>query len=293
MYKVIDSHVHIYPEAISDKACDALGRFYEFSIQGGGTYADLEYQSRRFRIGEPGFQGEMSGFMLLGVATTPHQVTKVNDSLAQAVAGARGHGFECWGFAGMHQDYPDFEAEVARAEALGLTGIKIHPDIQGVDIDDPRLLKLYEIIEGRMPIFLHMGDCRPQYRFSEPKKLAKVLKMFPKLKAVAAHYGGYQAWDEARDCLWGNPNVWYDCSSSLWAMTPEKARELTLGCGEDRVMYGTDYPVYSLIPYYQLFEKIDLTDDQRRKVLYDNAKSFISEAEKDAEEYKNNHRCGR
>ena len=88
MYKVIDAHVHIYPEAIADKACDALGKFYDFSIQGGGTYSDLERQSRRFRIGEPGFEGEMRGFMLLGVATTPHQVTKVNDSLAASVKSA-------------------------------------------------------------------------------------------------------------------------------------------------------------------------------------------------------------
>ena len=289
MYKVIDAHVHIYPEAIADKACDALGKFYDFSIQGGGTYSDLERQSRRFRIGEPGFEGEMRGFMLLGVATTPHQVTKVNDSLAASVKSAREQGFECWGFAGMHQDYPDFAAEVERAESIGLTGVKIHPDIQGVDIDDDRLLRLYEIIEGRMPLFLHMGDWRPQYRFSEPKKLARVLRLFPRLKVVAAHYGGYQAWDEAGGYLWGNPNVWYDCSSSLWAMSPERARELTLGCGEDRVMYGTDYPVYSLIPYYQLFERISLTDEQRRKILYDNAKGFIEAAEKDAEEYKKSH----
>ncbi len=289
MYKVIDAHVHIYPEAISDKACDALGRFYEFSIQGGGTYSDLERQSTRFKIGEPGFQAEMRGFMLLGVATTPHQVPKVNDNLANTVKAAREKGFECWGFAGMHQDYPDFEGEVERAEEIGLTGIKIHPDIQGVDIDDGRLLRLYEIIEGRMPLFLHMGDARPQYRFSEPGKLAKVLKMFPRLKVVAAHYGGYQAWDEASRCLWGHPNVWYDCSSSLWAMSPEKAKELTLGCGEDRVMYGTDYPVYSLIPYFQLFERIDLTDEQREKLLYKNAKSFIEAIERDAREYHENH----
>ena len=161
--------------------------------------------------------------------------------------------------------------------------------IVAFDIDDGRLLRLYEIIEGRMPLFLHMGDARPQYRFSEPGKLAKVLKMFPRLKVVAAHYGGYQAWDEASRCLWGHPNVWYDCSSSLWAMSPEKAKELTLGCGEDRVMYGTDYPVYSLIPYFQLFERIDLTDEQREKLLYKNAKSFIEAIERDAREYHENH----
>ena len=41
-----------------------------------------------------------------------------------------------------------------------------------------------------MPLYLHMGDNRPQYRYSEPKKLAKLLDRFPDLVVGAAHFGG-------------------------------------------------------------------------------------------------------
>lgn len=51
----------------------------------------------------------------------------------------------------MHQDFEDMEGEIDRAIQLGLKGVKIHPDTQKVNMDDPRLMRLYEIIEGRLP----------------------------------------------------------------------------------------------------------------------------------------------
>lgn len=42
MYKIFDIHTHTYPEAIAEKAVTALGRFYHFTPEGKGTYAELE-----------------------------------------------------------------------------------------------------------------------------------------------------------------------------------------------------------------------------------------------------------
>ncbi len=270
MYKIIDIHTHTYPPAISERACEALGRFYDFPIQGKGTYDDLEQEAKETGV---------CGFLLFSVATNAHQVPKVNTSIAELAALSRSHGFETVGFAGMYQDYPDFEGELDRCQAMGLAGVKIHPDIQRVDIDDPKMLRLCAILQERkLPLFLHMGDNRPEYRFSEPKKLTHVLDRFPDLRVVAAHFGGYQAWDEAEQYLWGRENVWYDCSSALWAMDAEEAERCIRGCGVDRVMFGTDYPVYSLANYLDLFMKIRLTEEERRAILYDNAKAFLAPA---------------
>ncbi len=266
MYKIFDIHTHTYPEAISEKAVKNLGAFYNFNVEGKGTYADLK---------ENGEANGVCGFLLFSVATNAHQVEKVNNSIAALAEKSREEGFETVGFAGIHQDFPDFAAEIDRAEKLGLKGVKIHPDIQGVDIDSPRMEELYEIIEGRMPLYLHMGDNRPEYRFSEPKKLAKMLDKYPRLEVVAAHLGGYRAWDEALSELAGRPNVWYDTSSALWAMTPERAKELILAYGTDRVMFGTDYPVMNTAGELERFFKIELSEKQREDILYNNAKRFL------------------
>ena len=266
MYKIFDIHTHTYPEAIAEKAVTSLNAFYEFVCEGKGTYADLEAN---------GLANNVKGMLLFSVATNAHQVQKVNDSIAALAQKSRDDGFETVGFMGMHQDYPDFATEVDRAEALGLRGVKIHPDIQGVDIDSPRMMELYEIIEGRMPLYLHMGDNRPQYRFSEAKKLARVLDRFPKLEVVAAHLGGYNAWEDGINYLAGRPNVWYDTSSAVWFITPEYAGELIRKLGTDRVMFGTDYPVKTTKGEIERILKIDLTEQEREDIFYNNAKRFL------------------
>ena len=109
MYKIIDIHTHTYPEAIADKAVVSLGNFYEFNVEGKGTYADLVENGRDFGV---------CGYLLFSVATNGHQVEKVNNSIAALAAASREAGYETVGFAGIHQDFPDFAAEIDRAEAL-------------------------------------------------------------------------------------------------------------------------------------------------------------------------------
>lgn len=266
MYKIIDIHTHTYPENISDKAIKSLAAFYEFEVDGKGTYADLEAKSK---------EAGVNGFLLFSVATNAHQVQKLNDTIAAVAEKSRRNGFETVGFAGMHQDFPDIAGEIDRIISLGLRGIKIHPDIQRIDIDSPKMSELCEIIEGRLPLYLHMGDARPDYRYSEPKKLAHILDRFPRLEVVAAHLGGYSAWDEAAAELAGRPNVWYDTSSALWAMSPERASELIHAYGSDRVMFGTDYPVKNPGDELSRFFKLELTETQRENILYYNAKRFL------------------
>lgn len=265
--KVFDIHTHTYPEKISDKAVASLNAFYNFVCEGKGTYNDLESQAKGNHV---------HGYLLFSVATNAHQVPKVNDCIAELARHSREQGYLTVGFAGMHQDYEDFAGEVDRAIAMGLSGIKIHPDIQGVDIDDPRLFRLYEIMEGRIPLYLHMGDNRPQYRFSEPKKLAHVLSCFPKLEVVAAHLGGYKATDEAIAYLAGNDRVWYDTSSALWYLTPEEAGRIIRALNPEKVMFGTDYPVKNPAGELQRFFAIPgLSEREQEDILWNNAIRFL------------------
>lgn len=266
MYKVFDIHTHTYPEAISEKAVVNLGKFYDFVCQGKGTYAHLESQAE---------ENNVHGYLLFSVATNAHQVEKVNTSIANLAELSRSHGFLTVGFAGMHQDFEDMEGEINRAVSLGMQGVKIHPDIQGVDIDDPRLLKLYEIVAGRIPVYFHIGDNRAQYRFSEARKLVRVMDMFPKLEVVAAHLGGYKAWEEAIEFLAGRDNVWYDTSSALWAMTPEYADYVVSKLGAEHVMFGTDYPVKNTAEELERFFRLKLTEKEREDILWNNAVRFL------------------
>lgn len=267
MYKVFDIHTHTYPEAIADKACINLGKFYNFVCEGKGTYAHLESQAK---------ENNVCGYLLFSVATNAHQVEKVNTSIAALAEISRSHGFKSVGFAGMHQDYPDFESEIERCVSLGLQGVKIHPDIQGVDINDKRLLPLYDILQSKnLPVYLHMGDNRPEYQFSATEKLLDVLNNFPGLRVVAAHLGGYSVWESAVPLLAGRENVMYDTSSALWAISSEYAGKIINKLGTENVMFGTDYPVKNTKEELDRFFAIKLSEKEREDILWNNAIRFL------------------
>lgn len=267
MYKIIDIHTHTYPDAIAERAKVALEKFYVFECEGKGTVDDLAESSARAGVG---------GMLLLSVATNPRQTHNVNLWAAESVEKLVALGFEAAAFGGIHQDSPDMAADVEEIKSLGLSGVKLHPDIQGVNIDDERMYKLYSLCEGELPIYFHMGDDRPEYRFSEADRLIKVMRDFPRLRVIAAHLGGYRAWDKAAALAEaGGDRIMFDTSSALWAMTVERANELVRIIGTDKLMFGTDYPVLHAENELKLFMKLDLTESEREDILYNNAKKFI------------------
>ena len=131
------------------------------------------------------------------------------------------------------------EAEIERAIALGLKGLKLHPDTQMVNMDDPRLMRIYEIIEGRLPLIVHTGDYR--YDYSHPRRLKNILNTFPDLVVDAAHFGGWSIYDLAIEYL-ENERCFLDMSSAQTFLGPRRTYEITKIYGCDRVMFGSDFP---------------------------------------------------
>ncbi len=266
-YRIFDFHTHVYPRVIAAKAVGALNSFYSFTAEGDGTLNGL-WQSAG--------QANIYGFALLGVATNAHQVEQVNQSVLRSTAASRAEGFRTVAFAGMHQDYPTPDREIARVKQLGAKGVKIHPDIQQVDIDDPRLFRLYEILAAEdLPICLHMGDHRAEYRYSSPDKLVRAAKAFPNVRFVASHLGAYRAWEESEQLI-GLPNVWFDSSSVLWKLDQKRVLELIRRLGTDRIFFGTDFPVTTAVRELERFFALPLLEEERRAILWENAASFLS-----------------
>ena len=261
-YRIIDSHCHIYPDKIAQKASDATGHFYDLASSLDGKISTLLEH------------GEMAGiehFVVQSVATTPHQVSSINNFIAKAVEESEGR---FTGLGTLHPDSEDMVADVSEIIALGLKGVKLHPDIQNVKLDDPRMHKMYELCAGRLPMLIHTGDSR--YDNSNPNRMMPILDKYSNLTVIGAHFGGWSVWEDATQKLCQYKNFLVDCSSSLYAMTPEKAKELILIYGTDRVLFGTDYPLWSPETEIERFMKIDLTDEQREDIFYNNtAKLFF------------------
>lgn len=256
-YKIIDAHCHIYPDKIAEKASENTGHFYDLPASLDGKISTLL---------EHGKKAGIEHFIVQSVATTPKQVSSINNFIAESVASSDGH---FTGLGTLHPDSEDMEADVNEILALGLKGVKLHPDIQKIAIDDPKMKEIYRLCEGRLPMLLHTGDYR--YDFSNPNRMMPILEQYPDLTVIGAHFGGWSIWEEATEKLCKYKNFLVDCSSSLYAISPEKANELIHVYGVERVLFGTDYPLWKPEIEIDRFMQIELTEKEREDIFYNNA----------------------
>lgn len=259
---IIDSHAHIFPDKIAARAADGISSFYNMRVRFDGSVGSLLEINRKAGVDRA---------IVQSVATVQEQVHNINNFVSEQV---KLHPQELIGFGALHPDFPGIGAETERIISLGLRGIKLHPDFQHFNVDDPKAYPIYEAAEGRLPILFHVGDNR--YDYSSPKRLYNVMKRFPKLTIIGAHLAGWTKWDEAAELFSGGV-IYADLSSSLYAMTPEHAAELIRKIGTNRVMFGTDYPMWSAVEELERFRRLPLTAAEQQDILYRNALRLLGE----------------
>ena len=257
--RIIDFHAHIYPDKIAEKATNATGDFYGITPACIGTSEALLREGKRAGIDR---------FVLLPVATKPEQVHNINTFIRGEVnAHAEFHGFGT-----LH---PDCEGKLEEADFIlrsGLMGVKLHPDTQGFNTDDKRLFEVYDYLQGRGTLIVHCGDKR--FDYSHPRRLKKVIDNFPKLCVIAAHLGGWSLFDEAFALL-KNSDCFFDISSCTMFLPSEKVAKYIRGYGADRVLFGTDFPLWSPDTEVNAFKNLPLTSEEFEKIAYKNALRVI------------------
>lgn len=259
---IIDSHAHIFPQKIAEKATINIGKFYDIVMDLNGSVDMLLAQAEKVGVTKS---------VVHSVATVPQQVCSINDFIHSQV---ELHPDKFIGFASLHPDMEGLSEEVDRIISMGLKGIKLHPDFQSFAIDEDRACRMYEIVDGRLPFLFHTGDYR--YKYSNPDIMGRVADMFPDTRFIAAHFGGWSEWDKAAECLPGKKNVWVDCSSSFFQLTPERARELVYLFGVDRVFFGTDYPMWTAKGELDFLKSMNLPCEDMEKILWKNINDFLS-----------------
>lgn len=263
MYKILDMHCHIFPEKIALRAAMAIGQFYDAKMRMDGK-ADTLIKS--------GDEAGFTHYLVQSVATTPKQVSHINKFIAEKVASSGG---KMTGFGAMHPESEDMKADIEELISLGLKGVKLHPDIQGYKSDDYRMLKIYELCEQyNLPVLIHCGDSR--YDNSNPNRIGPILDIYDKLTVIGAHFGGYTVWEEAAEKLSQYKNFYVDTSSSLFAFKKGTAEKIIEIYGDEKVLFGTDYPMWDPQEELNRFLALDLSEEQKRKILWDNGAKLLN-----------------
>ena len=262
MQPIIDSHCHVYPDKLATRAAQSIADFYDMPVRFDGSVSTLLEQGTRAGI---------THYLIHSVSVLPAQVRSINEFIASQV---NAHPGVMTGFGTLHPDSKDIDGDLEHLISLGLKGVKLHPDFQKFAADSEKAAALCKKFAGKLPLLIHAGDTR--FHYSHPAQILNLKKKLPELTVIAAHFGGWSCWDDAEKELPGLPNFYVDCSSSLYALSPEKAKRLFEAFGPEKVLFGTDYPMWSPASELELFHAVGLTPREERRILYENAAELLS-----------------
>jgi aminocarboxymuconate-semialdehyde decarboxylase len=196
---------------------------------------------------------------------------------------------------------------------LNLHGIEIGTNVNGKNLDSPDLVEFFEMAERwQVPLFIHpwetlARDRTPRHNFlytvgmpSETALAAAslvwggVLEKFPSLKICFAHGGGsfpyilprldqgWKVWPHLR--LTTHPPSHYARNFYFDSLNydPLNIKYMIDRFGHERILLGSDYPflLRETPPGKVIDEMLELTDEQKRAILGENALRFLNVKEK-------------
>jgi uncharacterized protein len=174
---------------------------------------------------------------------------------------------------------------VRRARRLisehGVRGFKFHPSLQGFSPDERSHYPLYAVIEeAGLPAVFHTGQTGIgaglpggrgiKLRLSNPMLLDDVAADFPGMKVILAHPS--VPWqDEAISIATHKSNVYIDLSGWSPKYFPTQLVRAASSYLQDKVLFGTDYPLLTPERWLSDFELLDIKPEVRPKILKHNA----------------------
>src|SRR5579862_8441848 len=178
---------------------------------------------------------------------------------------------------------------VRRARRLiadhGVRGFKFHPSLQGFSPDERPYYRLYEAIEeAGLPAVFHTGQTGIgaglpggrgiKLRLSNPMLLDDVAADFPGMPVILAHPS--VPWqDEAISIATHKANVYIDLSGWSPKYFPPQLVRAAGSYLQDKVLFGTDYPLLTPERWLSDFELLDIKPEVHPKILKHNAARLL------------------
>ncbi len=265
----IDCHTHAFADKIADKAVSFMSEYYQISVPHQGRINEL------IKLSE---EAHLDAAILLVAATNAEQVNPANNwmlNLKQTQTDSQT--VRLIKFGAYHVDDQNWLTEINRLREYKIPGIKIHPEFQQIDLADDRLLPFFEEVQKDFILMIHVGDPEPSpNNYSTPAKIRRIMTLFPHLRIIAAHMGGYKYWEESLDILAGH-NLYLDTSSALAFMPDSLIKKIVNKHGTDKLLVGSDYPVITPAKGIELVQqKMDwLTSNDIDNILGNNCAQLL------------------
>lgn len=166
--------------------------------------------------------------------------------------------------------------ELERAvKELGFKALRVVPWLWNRPPNDKFYFPLYvKCIELNIPFCTqvgHTGPLMPSETGRPVPYLDEVALTFPELRIVAGHIG--HPWtDEMIGVAWKHENVFIDTSAYLPRYYPPQLVHYLKTYGQDKVLFGTNFPQLSFTKCVQQVHAMNLPDEIQTKFLSGNAR---------------------
>jgi predicted TIM-barrel fold metal-dependent hydrolase len=168
----------------------------------------------------------------------------------------------------------------------GVKGFKFHPNVQEFYPNDHAAYVLYEAIEELgVPAVFHTGQTGigagvragggVRLKYSNPMYVDDVAVDFPDMPIILAH-PSFPWQDEALSVATHKPQVHIDLSGWSPKYFPPQLVHYANTLLQDKVMFGTDFPLITPDRWLRDFEQLQIKPEVRPKILKDNAVRLLN-----------------
>ncbi len=181
-------------------------------------------------------------------------------------------------YCSVHPDDPRAEEKIRAHLLAGAQGLKVHPQMQNVPVDSERMLRFlsrWRELSGARPVVFHTG-----FNGFEPKgrrENAAIERFGPALEALAPcpvvlGHAAMNKFQNAVDHALRYPHVYLE----VGGQPPASLQEMIRRMGDDRILFGSDWPVYpQAMPLAKVLLATEGAPETRRKILHDNAAALL------------------
>jgi predicted TIM-barrel fold metal-dependent hydrolase len=266
---VIDSHVHI-AEPPNDETQLSRINIDGSRTQWSGTRADASLDNL-LQTMEKNQVDQAIIMGLEGIISNRHlgQVINKNRNL---------HGFAWVTDPKQPQSVNELEKAVKED---GLIGLKLHPSLHDFAPSDPKIIPLIKkTVELQVPTMIHVYPWPPGFYYNNlPYHIDVLKKNVPEAVIIIGHMGHLNYNDML--ALARQEGVYAETSWGLTLMAELNGLGYTLKflrrAGIDNLVYGSDWfgPNGEMERQLELIKKLDLTREEREKMLGGNARNLL------------------
>ncbi len=200
--------------------------------------------------------------VVFSVPMLPHRQREANEEVLRLVSDQE----NLTPFAFLDPRLEETPSLLEELLAKGCKGIKLHPICHGYVVSSSLCYPTYEVArQHQIPVLIHTG----WGEYGEIRWVTRLAAQFKELPIVIGHMKEY------KDIFELVPKYENVAVETSYSTHPRRIAEAVRSLGEERVLYGSDFPLSAQDFDIYKIQHAPLSDGQKEKILYHNAARLL------------------